>query len=111
MTKFDSTCWWFAQRYIQARTEVVFPGQALIHTNIRAMNTKHREYPRKIANLKDEDMIYSEVEAALPPRYRNCSILREMRRNGLNHAFISSTFCLPPPHPKEAIEPFRLTVL
>ena len=109
--KFDKSSWWFAGRFIEAKCEVVFPGQVVIHTTIHAINKLHRKYPKRFATLEDEALIYGELKKTIPQKYRNCSILREMRRNGLKHAYVSSTFCIPPPKPKEVIVPFRRTKL
>ena len=111
LPKFDKISWWFSGRFIEAKCEVVFPGQVVIHTYIRAINKLHRKYPKRFATKQDEELIYNEIEKTIPPKYHNCSIIREMRRNGRDHASNSSTFCLPPPKPKETIQPFRLTVL
>ena len=99
--KLDKSSWWFSGRLIEAKCEVVFPGQVVIHTTIRAVNKLHRDYPKRFATLEDEALIYGELEKTIPPKYRNCSILQEMRRNGLKHAYVSSTFCITPPKPKE----------
>ena len=111
LAKFDKSSWWFAGRFIEAKCEVVFPGQVVIHTTIRAINKLHRDYPKRFATLEDEALIYGELEKTIPQKYRNCSILREMRRNGLKHAYVSSTFCIPLSKPKEEIVPFRRTKL
>ena len=97
----------FSGRFIEAKCEVVFPGQVVIHTYIRAINKLHRKYPKRFATKQDEELIYNEIEKTIPPKYHNSSIIREMRRNGRDHAYLSPTFCLPPPQPKEIIQPFN----
>ena len=69
LPKFDKTSWWFSSRFIEAKCEVVFPGQVVIHTYIRAINSLHRKYPRIDATKQDEALIYNELEKTIPPKY------------------------------------------
>ena len=41
VSAYDSQSWWFAARSVEAMSEIVFPGQILIHVDIYAMNLKH----------------------------------------------------------------------
>lgn len=106
--KYDHVSWWFSGLFIEIKSEVVFPGQVVIHTDFLAMNVIHRNYRRKFADAYDLKLLFEDVAAGTPERYRNASILQEMKRNGINHEFISSTFCLPPSPPRSPIVPYRL---
>ena len=111
-TVFDKISWWVSVVYMESKCEVVFPGQVVIHTDILAMNGKHRPYKRHAANAKEYGLIIDEVAKNIPKKYRNAKMLQEMRKHGFNmHAYASSTFCLPLLSPHEPIIPFRLTAL
>ena len=106
---FDKISWWVSVVYMEAKCEIVFPGQVVIHTDILAVNAQHRPYRRKAADAKDLASIFNEVQASLPKKYQNSSMLKEMKKNGVQHEAVSATYCLPPPAPHSPIVPFRLT--
>ena len=109
-TRLDKISWWLSALCMETKCEVVFPGQVVLHTDIVAMTHKHRSYRKKVADARDLSLIFTEVETTVPEKYRNASILRELKKNGLRHEAVSPTYCLPPPYPHEPIVPYRLTV-
>ena len=78
-----------------------------MHTNLIAVNSKHRPYKRHLPVDSDLLDIANDVETGLPPKHRNESVLLEWKRNGVRHVVKSSTNCLPPPPPHMPITLFR----
>ncbi len=101
--RFDADTWWASGVYITVKCEIMFRGQVVIHTILRAINTLHRPYPR---NAYDTASIVNEVVAELPKEYQESSLVMEWKRDGLKHQQISSTLCLPPPSPHMPIKPY-----
>ena len=104
-TRFDSVSWWWSGWYAAIKSEVMFPGQVVVHTKLLGINDQHRPYPRK--DPTDWQAIVNEAEADLPERYRNATLLDEWRKDGpLGHFYKSSSLCLPPIQPHMLIKPF-----
>ncbi len=47
-SKFDNVTWWASGIGMLIKCEVIFQGQVVLHTGLRADNTKHRQYPRRL---------------------------------------------------------------
>ena len=107
--KFDSISWWYPVVYAEIKTEITFQGHSVIHTRLLAINSMHRSYRRKAPVGNDLISIVNEVEAELPMKYQNASLLLEWKKDvkGVKHRESSSTICLPPPPPHMPIKPFR----
>ena len=109
--KFDSISWWYPVVYAEIKTEIIFQGHSVIHTGLLAVNTKHRPYKRKPPVNRGLLNIIKRVEAELPIKYQNASLLLEWRKDAVKenkrHSQVSSTICLPPPPPHMPIKPFR----
>ncbi len=103
---FDNTSWYLSEWYSVIKSKVTFPGQAVLHTGLVAYNPVHRSYPKKSASDQDLQFIVKLVQADLPERYRNASLLLEWKEYGMQHELKSSVTCLPPPPPKMPIKPF-----
>ena len=108
-SSYDATNWWLSQLHTEIKCEIIFQGHTVLHTELRAVNPKHRSYPRKMANDSDVLALLKEMEAELPEEYRNSNVLLEWKKDGLNHGGISSTYCLPPPPPHMPITPYTHT--
>ena len=106
--KSDAISWWLSQLYTEVKCEIVFRGHTVLHTEVRAINRKHRSYPRKEADDSDLLTILNEMEAELLEEYRNSSLLLEWKKDGLDHGKISSTYCFPPPPPHMPIKPYNI---
>ena len=104
---FDEISWWHSQVYNEIKCEILFQGQVVLHTKICANNPKHRPYRRKLPSDTDMLAMLNEIEAELPEEYKNSSLLLGWKKDGLNHAKISSTYCLPPPPPHMPIKHIR----
>ena len=111
-TKFDNISWWWSGFYAGIKSEVMFPGQVVVHTEIQAISNKARPYPRKGLHgqpgaKKDWKTIYSGVKADLPQRYRDVPLFNEWVKHGpVQHFYKSWSLCLPPPRPHMLIKPF-----
>ena len=107
-TKRDSKTWSFSGLHLGVKCEVTFRGHMVLHTQITALNRRHRPYPRRAIRRKDAIMIVNEVAAEIPGKYRNNSVFLGWKRDGRKHETLSSTYCLPPPPPHMPIKPFAL---
>ena len=103
--RFDTSTWWYSNMYVRVKCEILFPGQVVLPTTLRALNQLHRPYPRKTFDASELLSIINEVDAQLPRAYQNTTLLQGWRRDGLNHELLSSTLCLPPPPPHMPIKP------
>ena len=106
---YDATSWYLSQLYNEIKCEIVFRGHTVLHTELRAVNPKHRSYPRRKQDDSDVFAILKEMETELPEEYRNSSVLLQWKKDGLNHGRVSSTYCLPPPPPHMPIKPYTHT--
>ena len=100
--------WWYSGVHFGIKCEVTFQGHMVLHTQITALNRRHRPYPRRAIRRKDAIMIVNEVAAEIPGKYRNNSVFLGWKRDGRKHETLSSTYCLPPPPPHMPIKPFAL---
>ena len=108
-SSYDATSWWLSQLYNEIKCEIVFRGHIVLHTELRAVNSKHRSYPQKMADDSDVFALLKEIDAELPEEYRNSNVLLQWKKDGLHHGSISSTCCLPPPPPHMPIKPYTHT--
>ena len=106
---YDATNWWLSQLYNEIKCEIVFRGHTVLHTELRAVNSKHRSYPRKMPDDSDVFALLKEMEAELTEENRNSNVLLQWKKDGLHHGSISSTCCLPPPPPHMPIKPYSHT--
>ena len=67
LTKFHGGC--MSVVYMESKCEVVFSGQVVIHTDICAMNGKHRPYKQHAANAKELDLVFNQVAQDIPKIY------------------------------------------
>ncbi len=105
--RFDASNWWASGQYILVKGELMFRGQVVIHTILRAINRLHRPYPRYQHNDNNTTTVVNEVVAELPKRYQTSSLALGWKRDGfIKHSRISSTLCLPPPPPHMPIKPY-----
>ena len=106
-TKFDDVSWFFGYWYAAIRAEIMFSGQSVVHTELRATNPLHRDYPRMTPhNTKYWGEILKEVAANIPDKYRNTSLLWEWMSGPVEHKKWSSTVCRPLLRPHMPIKPF-----
>ncbi len=104
--RFDAYNWWASGEYIQVKGELMFRGQVVIHTIIRAINPVHRPYPRYRLNGNNITAIVNELVAELPKVYQTSSLALGWKRDVFKHFITSSTLCLPPPPPHMPIKPY-----
>ena len=89
-------------------SEMMFPGQVVVHTELIGINNKHQSYPRKSPDSKPDRLArVNEVINDLPEHYQNATLLDEWLRDGpLGHFYKSSSLCLSPPRSYMFIHPF-----
>ncbi len=104
--RFDAYSWWASGAYIVVKGELMFRGQVVIHTILRAINRLHRPYPRYLHNGNKIATIVNEVVAELPKRYQTSSLSLGWKGDEFKHSITSSTLCLPPPPPHMPIKPY-----
>lgn len=104
---FDAISWWYPVVYMEIKSEVIFQGHVVIHTNLIAINKRHRPYKRKAPSKSDIVNMADEIEAGLPKKFQHVDVLQEWRKDGVQHERRSSTTCLPPPYPHMPVIPFR----
>ena len=107
-TRFDEVSWWWSGWYAAIKSEVMFPGQVVVHTKLLGVNDQHRPYPRKSPTDPTEwQAIVNEAGADLPEHHRNATLLDEWRQDGpFGHFYWSSSLCLPPIRPHMLVKPF-----
>ena len=107
-TRFDDVSWWWSGWYAAIKSEVMFPGQVVVHTELIGINNKHRPYPKTSPDSTTDWLaIVNEARIDLPERYQNATLLDEWLQDGpLGHFYKSSSLCLPPPRPYMLIHPF-----
>eukprot|EP00731_Ephydatia_muelleri_P024137 Em0016g408a len=108
---FDQQTWWASQMAVIARSEVLFRGQVVLHTEIVGQNNNHRPYPRSMdfSQQMFESWLSGFAEKHVPPNRLQCAnvYVQQWRTMGREHGWSSSTLCLPPPPPHDIIEPGR----
>ena len=105
-SKFDHISWIFSPMYVNIKIELMYAGHSVLHNQIFATNPSHRPYPRVWPSPRDWQNIVDEAANDLPEKYRNTTLLRGWRKDGLGHEQWSPTLCLPPPPPKMPIRQF-----
>ena len=106
-TKFDNISWWWSGFYCKVKCDITFPGHTVMLSKINIINPQHRPYPRKLPNAqRDWNVIMREVEARLPQRYRNSSLLKAWKEVGLKNEVKSASHCFPLPTPHLPIKPY-----
>lgn len=104
----DNISWFYSQLHLLTWTEVVFRGQVLVHRKVMGFNAQHRSYPRAGHFDLVIPMIIKNIRERLPVQCQNTSLLEECEKMGFEHLRTnSSTYCLPPPPPKQPISPFK----
>ena len=104
--RFDASTWWYSNMYVRVKCEILFRGQVVLPTTLRALNQLHRPYPRKTFDASELLALINEVDAELPRAYQNTTLLQGWKRDRLGHEIRSSTLCLPPPPPHMPIKPY-----
>ena len=109
---FDEQTWWASQMSVIIRSEVLFRGQVVIHTELFGDNSQHRPYPRDF-NFSP-DMIRhmtKDLETLVPEGSAACAnaTIQQWRTvdQPLQHGSNSPTLCLPPPFYHDTIAPAR----
>ncbi len=101
--RFDAETSWVGGLFVTIKGEIMFRGQVVLHTVLRAINSLHRPYPRG-RKYKPASVIH-EVIAELPKTCQGSRLALEWMRDGFKHQRISATLCLPPPLPHMPIKP------
>ena len=104
--RYDASSWWRSSVYVEIKCEILFRGQVVLPTTLRALNQLHRPYPRKMLDASGLLSVINEVDAELPRTYQNTTLLQGWRRDRHHHELLSSTLCLPPPPPHMPIKPY-----
>ena len=79
-TRFDDVSWWWSGWYAAIKSEVMFPGQVVVHTKLIGINNKHRSYPRKSPDSEADWLAI----VNLPERYQNATLLDEWLQDEIN---------------------------
>ncbi|KAL5484047.1 hypothetical protein EMCRGX_G020478 [Ephydatia muelleri] len=108
---FDTQTWYASQMAVIARSEVLFRGQVVLHTEVVGENKEHRPYPKSLEFSHEMFKIWLSglAERHVPPNHLQCAnvyVHQWITMEGL-HGWNSSTMCLPPPPPHDVIEPGR----
>lgn len=104
--KYDDTCWWHSQRYMIAAAEILFRGQVVMFTPVKAINSEHRDYPRDDSNAqKVWSHFVEELIERVPRAYREDRMLRDFQDNPTKYTENSLSICLNVP-PKHPVQPF-----
>ena len=113
---FDEQTWWASQMSIIIRSEILFRGQAVLHTDLLNYNGKYRPYPRdfdftpQMINHMTTNVTailneYASTESAV---CANATVQRWRTTSDLYEYGLSSpTLCLPPPPYHDIIAPGR----
>lgn len=104
--RLDYHHWSFAALYASVKMEVLFAGQAVLHTQLYVTNPTHRPYPRNEFTNQLIVFLLDTIERELPAKYRNSSVLTDWRKRKTHHEYNSTTFCMPPAPPHTPIKPF-----
>ena len=103
----DNVSWFYPNMLQRMWSEIVFRGHVVVHRRLIAMNAKHRPYPRKAMFESVLPTMLKKVRDRLPKACHNATLLQEYTTIGYRrHLLQSSTYCLPPPAPKQAFSPF-----
>ncbi len=104
----ENVSWWFSSVYNMVWSEFVFRGQVVLHKDLIADNPLHRPYPRKAGFNKILPAFLKSIRERIPADCQNAPLLQEYETKKETHAKVeSSTYCLPPPLPNQAIVPFK----
>ena len=115
---FDEQTWWASQMSVIIRSEILFRGQAVLHTDLLSENGQHRPYPRDldftpqmiIINhmTKNVAAILNEYASTESAVCANATVQRWRTASPLfQYGFSSPTLCLPPPPYHDIIAPGR----
>ncbi len=66
----DHVSWWFSQVYLVIKTDLMFPGQALLHLDVFADNPVHRSYPRSLYSTDVIKQFAENLMQQVPQEYR-----------------------------------------
>eukprot|EP00731_Ephydatia_muelleri_P022058 Em0014g649a len=109
ISEFDQQTWWASQMALIVRTEILFRGQLLLHRYIRVTGSQHRPYPR---DLNFPPNMYSRFTQGLDAHFvpgcvAKCAqiMIDQWIKFGNANEWSSSTLCLPPPPPRDPVEP------
>lgn len=69
-TALDHVSWWFSQVHLIIKTDLMFPGQALLHLNVFADNPVHRSYPRGLYRKNTIKQFTENLVKQIPPEYQ-----------------------------------------
>ena len=107
---YDKLSWYASQMAVIARSEVLFRGQVVLHTQVVGENREHRSYPRGFYFPENmfkrwlSDFAERHVQSSKLLQCANVYV-NQWRTMGMEHGWSSSTLCLPPPPPHDVIEP------
>ncbi len=99
---------WYSALYNIVWNEVVFRGQVVLYKHLFAYNTLHRPYAKEGRYNNVLPVVLRSIRERIPVQCQNASLLQEYDTKGVTHGLSeSSTYCLPPPLPNQAIVPFK----
>ena len=113
---FDEQTWWASQMSVIIRSEILFRGQAVLHSNLLSENGQHRPYPRDLDftpqminhMTKNVAAILNEYAPTKSVVCANATVQRWRTASSIHqYRFSSPTLCLPPPHYHDTIVPGR----
>lgn len=109
-TTYDNMSWWYSQREIIARMEIIFRGQAVMFAPIQSSNWQHRPYPRRDGPARQLRQIWvsivRKIAKTIPLKYRGEKLLKDFETNPFHYKASSKTVCLNLP-PRFSIVPFQ----
>ena len=110
--RFDKRSWYYSQMYVIVRGDVKFHGQVVGDTRIKALNTKHRPYPRE-HYWNTFDIVVDDVRKEISNKYQNRSepILGQQWMKKVNHRMAPGDYyCSRAPKPNTLLSyaPFEV---
>ena len=106
----DNMSWFYSQLHQMVLSEIVFPGQVVVHRYLLASNSKHRPYPRGKNGNAVLPMVIRNIRERVPRECQgSCNVTLQLWETQTAYLRLrnSSTYCLPPPAPNQTILPFR----
>ena len=106
---FDRETWWASQMSVVVKSEALFRGQVVLHTEIYGENNQHRFYPKDRIQKHMYEHMVTGLEKQVSKEQAPCItvISEQWKTLGDDHGWTSSTLCLAPPPPYDTIAPGR----
>ncbi len=106
--KMEKVSWTYSQVYNIIWNEIVFRGQVVLHRDLVVVNQMHRPYPKQGRYNDVLPVILRSIRERIPVQCQNAPLLQGYDTKGESYGrSVSSTYCLPPPLPNQAIVPFK----